>query len=73
MPRFTTSDGLSLHFEDQGAGLPLLCLSGLTRNARDFDFMAPHLPDVRLIRLDYRGRGQSDWSGSQCWARPAAG
>lgn len=62
MPRFTTSDGLSLHFEDTGTGLPLLCLSGLTRNARDFDFLAPHLPDVRLIRLDYRGRGQSDWS-----------
>lgn len=62
MPHFQTSDGLSLYFEDQGAGLPVLCLSGLTRNARDFDFMAPHLPDIRLIRLDYRGRGQSDWA-----------
>ena len=62
MPRFVTSDGLSLHYEDEGADLPVLCLSGLTRNARDFDFMAPHLPGVRLIRLDYRGRGQSDWS-----------
>ena len=62
MPRFQTSDGLSLHFEDTGTGFPLLCLSGLTRNARDFDFMAQHLPGLRLIRLDYRGRGQSDWS-----------
>jgi len=62
MPHFQTSDGLSLYYEDQGAGLPVLCLSGLTRNARDFDFMAPHLPDIRLIRLDYRGRGQSDWA-----------
>ncbi|MFU8883486.1 MAG: alpha/beta fold hydrolase [Rhodobacterales bacterium] len=62
MPHFQTSDGLSLYFEDQGAGLPVLCLSGLTRNARDFDFMAPHLPGIRLIRLDYRGRGQSDWA-----------
>jgi pimeloyl-ACP methyl ester carboxylesterase len=62
MPRFATSDGLHLHYEAEGAGLPLLCLSGLTRNARDFDFVAPHLAGVRLIRLDYRGRGLSDWS-----------
>jgi len=58
--RFTTSDGLSLHYEDKGEGLPVLCLAGLTRTARDFDFVAPHLPSVRLIRMDYRGRGQSD-------------
>ncbi len=62
MPKFTTSDGLSLHYTDQGTGLPVLCLSGLTRNGSDFDFVAPHLDDVRLIRLDYRGRGQSDWA-----------
>ena len=62
MGRFTTSDGVSLHFEDAGEGLPVLCLSGLTRNARDFDFMAPHLAGMRLIRLDYRGRGQSEWA-----------
>ncbi|UYV38565.1 alpha/beta hydrolase [Rhodobacteraceae bacterium D3-12] len=61
MPRFTSSDGISLHFTDEGTGAPLLCLSGLTRNGRDFDFLAPHIGDrVRLIRLDYRGRGQSD-------------
>jgi pimeloyl-ACP methyl ester carboxylesterase len=62
MPEFQTSDGLRLHYEDSGTGLPVLCLSGLTRNARDFDFVAPHLAGVRLIRLDYRGRGQSEWS-----------
>lgn len=62
MPHFTTSDSVRLYFEDAGDGLPVLCLSGLTRNARDFDFMAPHLEGLRLIRLDYRGRGQSDWS-----------
>lgn len=62
MPKFTTSDGLSLYFEDEGTGLPVLCLSGLTRNARDFDFVAPLMTDCRMIRLDYRGRGQSDWA-----------
>ena len=62
MPRFTTSDGLSLHYTDQGTGLPIVCLAGLTRNGADFDYVAPFLSDVRMIRLDYRGRGQSQWA-----------
>jgi len=62
MPRFKTSDGLSLFFEDEGTGLPLLCLSGLTRDSRDFEYVMPHLKGCRVIRLDYRGRGQSDWA-----------
>ncbi|THH37127.1 alpha/beta hydrolase [Aliishimia ponticola] len=69
MSRFTTSDGLSLHYEDSGDGLPVLCLAGLTRTSRDFDYVAPHLAGVRLIRMDYRGRGQSDWGKE--WAEYA--
>jgi pimeloyl-ACP methyl ester carboxylesterase len=61
MPHFTTSDGLSLHFTDTGTGQPLLCLPGLTRCGRDFDFFAPHAQGLRLITLDYRGRGQSEY------------
>jgi len=57
---FKTSDGLSLAFDDQGKGLPLLCLSGLTRNREDFDPVLGLVRRVRLIRLDYRGRGASD-------------
>lgn len=60
MARFTTSDGLSLYYTDAGQGRPVLCLSGLTRNSADFSFLAPHLPDNRLICMDYRGRGHSD-------------
>jgi pimeloyl-ACP methyl ester carboxylesterase len=60
MARFTTSDGLSLHYEDEGDGTPILCLAGLTRNSADFAFLLPHLAGHRVIRLDYRGRGQSD-------------
>lgn len=56
---FETSDGLSLAYEDEGEGRPLLCLSGLTRSSKDFDYIRPHLPGLRLIRLDYRGRGNS--------------
>ncbi len=60
MAFFTTSDGRRLYFEDTGTGKPLLCLAGLTRNSRDFSFLAPHLDDLRLIAMDYRGRGRSD-------------
>ncbi|WP_299969064.1 alpha/beta hydrolase [uncultured Roseobacter sp.] len=61
MSHLTTSDGLSLHYTDDGDGVPILCLAGLTRSTRDFDYVTPHLSDARLIKLDYRGRGQSDW------------
>ncbi|WP_372885884.1 alpha/beta fold hydrolase [Shimia sp.] len=60
MAAFLTSDGLSLHYSDQGRGLPVLCLSGLTRNGSDFDYALPALAGCRVIRLDYRGRGRSD-------------
>ncbi|MCE8509690.1 alpha/beta hydrolase [Ruegeria pomeroyi] len=61
MANFTTTDGLRLFYEDEGQGKPLLCLAGLTRCSRDFEFLRPHVTDLRLIRLDYRGRGQSDY------------
>ncbi|MGR3760328.1 alpha/beta fold hydrolase [Roseobacteraceae bacterium NS-SX3] len=60
MPRFTTSDGLSLHYTDTGEGLPLLCLAGLTRDGRDFRYFAPYAAGLRMITLDARGRGRSD-------------
>ena len=62
MGNFTTSDGLSLYYSDTGSGLPILCLAGLTRCSDDFCFVAPHLSGHRLIMLDYRGRGRSDWA-----------
>ncbi len=61
MAYFKTSDGLTLYYEDEGTGLPVLCLAGLTRTTADFDYVTPHLADTRLIKLDYRGRGKSDF------------
>jgi pimeloyl-ACP methyl ester carboxylesterase len=61
MRRFTTSDGLSLAWSEEGSGTPLLCLPGLTRNGEDFDDLAVALGGRhRLIRLTLRGRGASD-------------
>ncbi|MCU0904500.1 MAG: alpha/beta hydrolase [Tabrizicola sp.] len=64
LARFRAEDGAMLAYHDEGAGLPLLCLAGLTRSMADFDYLAPHLPPLRLIRMDYRGRGASDWTGA---------
>ncbi|WP_323006637.1 alpha/beta hydrolase [Pseudorhodobacter sp.] len=67
---FTTSDGTNLAYRDEGHGTPLLCLAGLTRTIQDFDYMAPHLPPCRLIRMDYRGRGASQWTGAATYTVP---
>jgi len=57
-------DGLRLHYRDYAGGAdgrpPLLCLPGLTRNARDFEPLAARLAgDWRLICPDMRGRAES--------------
>ena len=60
---FTVADGLRLHYRDypgDPARPPLLCLPGLTRNARDFAALAERLsPRSRVLCLDFRGRGGS--------------
>lgn len=62
-------DGLRLHYRDyaadeEHAGRPaLLCLSGLTRNARDFEPLAAHLAGRwRMICPDLRGRAESAYA-----------
>ena len=62
MPEFLAPDGIRIHYSDEGEGPAILALSGLTRNGSDFDYVAPHLLGNRLIRMDYRGRGESGWS-----------
>lgn len=67
MPFFTAPDGAELFYTDEGHGRALICLAGLTRNGTDFDYLAPHLPPLRLIRPDYRGRGRSQWTGADSY------
>jgi pimeloyl-ACP methyl ester carboxylesterase len=61
-------DGLRLHVRQYGARLaprlPVVCLPGLTRTVADFDTLAPALAKDggrRVIALDSRGRGQSEY------------
>jgi pimeloyl-ACP methyl ester carboxylesterase len=68
---FTAPDGARLAYLDEGEGLPLLCLAGLTRSMADFDYLRPHLPPVRMIRMDYRGRGASDRTGAATYTVPS--
>ncbi len=71
---YSAQDGLKLHariYGEAGQGrLPVVCLPGLTRNARDFHELALQLsgdPEKprQIISFDYRGRGSSaydpDW------------
>lgn len=69
MPQFTAKDGVKLHYTDEGTGVAVIALAGLTRNGGDFDHVAPHLP-IRLIRPDYRGRGQSQWADPDSYSIP---
>src|SRR5262245_3924648 len=40
----------------------VVCVHGLARNSRDFDFLAPALtPQCRVLCMDVVGRGESDW------------
>jgi len=59
-------DGLRLHARDYpGAAdaLPVLCLPGLTRNARDYAGVAARLAGPRrVIAVDFRGRGESAYA-----------
>ena len=61
-----SADGLTLRYRDY-AGRddrpPILCIPGLTRNARDFEPVADTLAgEWRVICVDLRGRGQSDYA-----------
>lgn len=62
-------DGLRLHYRDyiragdDDGRPPLLCLPGLTRNARDFEPLAERLAGQwRLICPDMRGRAESAYA-----------
>ena len=64
--RFWNSpDGLKLHYRDYDGPRdrpPLLCIPGLTRNARDFEPVAERFAgEWRVIAVDLRGRGLSQY------------
>ena len=67
---WTSEDGLRLHYRNyagpqvgQDAKSPVICIPGLTRNARDFEALAECLATRRrVLCLDLRGRGDSAYA-----------
>lgn len=63
-----SDDGLTLHYRNypgpaDGTRLPVLCLHGLTRNARDFAALAEDLAATRRVIVpEMRGRGRSAYA-----------
>ena len=64
-----SNDGLRLHYRDYPARPenahrpPVICIPGLTRNARDFEQVAARLAgEWRVICVDLRGRGDSAYA-----------
>jgi len=61
----TVRHGLRLHYRDYAGAAdkpPILCLHGLTRNSRDWtEFAERYSPGFRVLALEFRGRGGSDY------------
>src|SRR3984957_14473011 len=69
----TEQDGLRLHVQEYGSrtapGGSVVCRPGLTRTGSDFAALAPALANDmalprRVIAIDSRGRGQSDYDSN---------
>ena len=60
---WNSADGVKLHYRDHEGNRerpPILCIPGLTRNARDFEPVADRFAgDWRVLSIDLRGRGGS--------------
>lgn len=65
-----SADGIRLHArlydlrdDTDTPAIPLFCVPGLTRNARDFEALAPHLARTRPVyAINLRGRGESGYA-----------
>ena len=73
--RFWTSrDGLKLHYREYAGREdrpPVICLPGLTRNARDFETLAERLAgEWRVLCPENRGRGDSAYAKDSATYNP---
>jgi pimeloyl-ACP methyl ester carboxylesterase len=70
---WTMTNGLRLHWQDWGPreAPALLLLHGLTQQSHTFDDVAERFADrFRCVALDFRGRGESEWSAVETYALP---
>jgi pimeloyl-ACP methyl ester carboxylesterase len=70
-----------LEWGPERASQTVVCVHGLTRNSRDFDYLARYLAGrgIRVVALDLPGRGRSQWAanwadyGTNLYVRTVAG
>lgn len=61
MPFLTTSDGVKIHYVDEGQGRPMVFVHGWAMSSRVWFFQAEELASShRVITLDLRGHGRSE-------------
>jgi pimeloyl-ACP methyl ester carboxylesterase len=74
---YQSADGLTLYARDypgpaDGSLPPALCMHGLTRNSADFAVLADRLSGQRrVLSVDQRGRGRSDYDSNVANYTPA--
>lgn len=72
--RFVKVGDLNLHYLEWGDATapPVIMIHGLTGNAHAFDLLAPHFARrYRVISVDVRGRGDSDWAADGDYSNDA--
>jgi esterase len=70
--RYVKTRGLNFHYVEWGAAsqVPLVCLHGITQTAHSWDEVAAELSNEhRVLCLDQRGHGDSDWAPDGDYAR----
>lgn len=63
-------DGWQFHYREWGspAADPLVLLHGFSEQARSYDTLAADLADrFRVLALDQRGHGETDWTDNYRW------
>ena len=61
MSVFLTNDGVSIHYEVNGSGRPLVMLHGWDQSARAFCRNVPALSEkYQVVTVDFRGHGESE-------------
>ncbi len=70
--RYIAARGLKFHYVEWGAATqpPVLCLHGITQTAHSWDEVAAALSSqYRVLCLDQRGHGDSDWAPDHDYTR----
>ncbi|MBY3987831.1 alpha/beta hydrolase [Rhodococcus fascians] len=58
----TTTDGVTIRYDDEGSGRPVVLASGFSDQSTTWEFQRVALLSAgcRVVRFDYRGHGRSD-------------